>query len=126
MAKSTDVGLLDREQELVDRLTLIGQALGDPIRVRMLRLMARGRQSGDFPNLGLRLPLEMAGLNGISVSEFMAYYHMGQSKVSYHIRVLKEAGLVVENMRGKWTFYSLNPSAVHQAQTLLHDVLLEA
>jgi ArsR family transcriptional regulator, arsenate/arsenite/antimonite-responsive transcriptional repressor len=33
---------------------------------------------------------------------------MGQSKVSYHMRKLREAGLVREDRRGKWVFYSLD------------------
>ena len=33
---------------------------------------------------------------------------MGQSKVSYHLGKLKEAGLVREERRGKWSFYSLD------------------
>jgi ArsR family transcriptional regulator, arsenate/arsenite/antimonite-responsive transcriptional repressor len=36
---------------------------------------------------------------------------MGQSKVSYHIGKLKEAGLVREKKRGKWSFYSLDREA---------------
>jgi ArsR family transcriptional regulator len=33
---------------------------------------------------------------------------MGQSKISYHVKKLKDAGLVVEERRGKWAFYSLD------------------
>ena len=33
---------------------------------------------------------------------------MGQSKVSDHMRKLKDAGLVREEKRGKWAFYSLD------------------
>jgi ArsR family transcriptional regulator, arsenate/arsenite/antimonite-responsive transcriptional repressor len=36
---------------------------------------------------------------------------MGQSKVSYHMRKLKEAGLVREERRGKWSFYSIDREA---------------
>jgi ArsR family transcriptional regulator len=39
---------------------------------------------------------------------------MGQSKVSYHVRKLKEAGLVREEKRGKWSFYSLNQQALRE------------
>jgi ArsR family transcriptional regulator len=30
---------------------------------------------------------------------------MGQSRVSYHMRKLKDAGLVREERRSKWSFY---------------------
>jgi ArsR family transcriptional regulator len=33
---------------------------------------------------------------------------MGQSKVSYHMKKLKDAGLVREDKRGRWSFYSLD------------------
>jgi ArsR family transcriptional regulator, arsenate/arsenite/antimonite-responsive transcriptional repressor len=39
---------------------------------------------------------------------------MGQSKASYHIGMLKEAGLVREERRGKWSFYSPNREAASQ------------
>jgi ArsR family transcriptional regulator, arsenate/arsenite/antimonite-responsive transcriptional repressor len=39
---------------------------------------------------------------------------MGQSKVSYHLGKLKEAGLVREEKRGKWSFYSLARGAAGQ------------
>ncbi len=33
---------------------------------------------------------------------------LAQSKASYHLRVLREAGLVREERRGKWSFYTLD------------------
>ncbi|MDQ3386422.1 MAG: ArsR family transcriptional regulator, partial [Actinomycetota bacterium] len=39
---------------------------------------------------------------------FEESFGMAQSKVSYHLSKLKEAGLVREEKRGKWSFYSLN------------------
>jgi ArsR family transcriptional regulator len=48
---------------------------------------------------------------GICVCEFEDYFRMGQLKVSYHVRKLKEARLVREQKRCKWSFYSLNRDA---------------
>jgi ArsR family transcriptional regulator, arsenate/arsenite/antimonite-responsive transcriptional repressor len=45
------------------------------------------------------------------VCKFEGYYGMGQSKVSYHLGKLKEAGLVREDRRGKGSFYSLDREA---------------
>jgi len=99
------------EGERVGRLVALGRALSDPIRVRMLGLMAaasvEGRGCCGLPDLGA--PVEDEGDSpGICVCEFMDYYQMGQSKVSYHLGKLKEAGLVREERRGKWSFYSLD------------------
>jgi ArsR family transcriptional regulator, arsenate/arsenite/antimonite-responsive transcriptional repressor len=89
----------------VERLVALGRALSDPIRVRMLGMMAEGRSCCALPDLGV--PAEEQD-NGICVCEFEDYFGMGQSKVSYHVRKLKEAGLVREEKRGKWSFYSLD------------------
>jgi ArsR family transcriptional regulator len=68
-------------------------------------MIAEGRSCCDLPDLGV--PAEEEDM-GICVCEFEGYYGMGQSKVSYHLGKLKEAGLVREEKRGKWSFYSLN------------------
>jgi ArsR family transcriptional regulator, arsenate/arsenite/antimonite-responsive transcriptional repressor len=108
-------------EERVTRLVALGQALSDPIRVRMLGLMAAAARAGrgccGLPNLGA--PVEAGEENpGVCVCEFEDYFGMGQSKVSYHVRKLKEAGLVREEKRGKWSFYSLDQEAV---QVLLRE-----
>jgi ArsR family transcriptional regulator len=96
----------DPTEELgVERLVALGRALSDPIRVRMLSMMAEGRGCCDFSDSGV--PVE-EGEEGICVCEFEEAFSMGQSKVSYHVKKLKDAGLVREERHGKWTFYSLN------------------
>jgi ArsR family transcriptional regulator, arsenate/arsenite/antimonite-responsive transcriptional repressor len=92
-------------EEGVDRLVALGRALSDPIRVRMLSMMADGRSCCDFSDSGV--PVE-EGEEGICVCELEEHFGMGQSKVSYHVKKLKEAGLVREERRGKWSFYSLD------------------
>ena len=95
-------------EERLERLVALGRALSDPLRVRMLSMMAEGRSCCDLPDLGV--PAEDAD-NGICVCEFEEVFSMGQSKVSYHMKKLKDAGLVKEERRGKWTFYSLDREA---------------
>ena len=102
-------------EERVERLVALGQALSDPIRVRMLGLMAaaasEGRGCCGLPDLGA--PVDAGEENvGVCVCEFEDYFRMGQSKVSYHVRKLKDAGLVREEKRGKWSFYSLDGDSV--------------
>ena len=96
-------------KEQVERLVALGRALSDPIRVTMLGMMAGGRGCCDLPNCGVPAEDQEAG---ICVCEFEQYFGMGQSKVSYHLRKLKDAGLVREQKRGKWSFYSLDGEAV--------------
>jgi ArsR family transcriptional regulator len=95
-------------EEGVERLVALGRALSDPIRVRMLSMMADGRGCCDFSASGV--PVE-EGEEGICVCEFEEHFGMGQSKVSYHVKKLKDAGLIREERRGKWAFYSLDREA---------------
>ena len=110
-------------EERVERLVALGRALSDPIRVRMLSMMAEGRGCCDLPDLGV--PVE-AEDNGICVCEFEDYFSMGQSKVSYHMKKLKEAGLVREERRGKWSFYSLDRETAGELLGEAADHLLSA
>jgi ArsR family transcriptional regulator, arsenate/arsenite/antimonite-responsive transcriptional repressor len=95
-------------EEGVDRLVALGRALSDPIRVRMLSMMADGRGCCDFSDSGVPAG---EGEDGICVCEFEDHFGMGQSKISYHMRKLKDAGLVREEKHGKWSFYSLDREA---------------
>jgi ArsR family transcriptional regulator, arsenate/arsenite/antimonite-responsive transcriptional repressor len=98
----------DAPEEGVEQLVALGRALSDPIRVRMLGMMADGRGCCDFSDSGV--PAD-EGEEGICVCEFEAQFGMGQSKVSYHMKKLKDAGLVREERRGKWSFSSIDLEA---------------
>ena len=106
-----------------DRLVALGRALSDPIRVRMLGMMAEGRGCCDFSGSGV--PAD-EGDEGICVCEFEDHFGMGQSKVSYHVKKLKDAGLVREERRGKWSFYSLDREAAGELLGEAADRLLSA
>ena len=107
----------------VERLGALGRALSDPVRVRMLGMMAEGRGCCSLPDCGV--PAEDQDV-GICVCEFEGYFGMGQSKVSYHMRKLKEAGLVREERRGKWGFYSIDREAAGELLGEAADRLLSA
>lgn len=107
--RGAEAGIAEsREEEQVGRLVALGRALSDPIRVRMLGMMADGRGCCDFPGTGAPAG---EGDEGICVCEFEDAFGMGQSKISYHVRKLKDAGLVREEKRGRWSFYSLDREA---------------
>jgi ArsR family transcriptional regulator, arsenate/arsenite/antimonite-responsive transcriptional repressor len=110
-------------EEGVEQLVALGRAISDPIRVRMLSMMADGRSCCDFSASGV--PAE-EGEEGICVCEFEEVFGMGQSKVSYHMRKLKDAGLVHEERRGKWAFYSLDQEAAGALLGEAADRLLSA
>ena len=39
---------------------------------------------------------------------------LAQSKLSFHLRVLREAGLVSQRSSGRWSSYRLEPQAIEQ------------
>ena len=72
----------DAQDKGRDRLVALGRALSDPIRVRMLSMMADGRSCCDFSDSGVPAG---EGEEGICICEFEDQYSMGQSKISYHM-----------------------------------------
>lgn len=90
-----------------DELARIAKALSDPIRLGMLDLMAGGRSCCQLPDPASRGVPGAGEPQGICVCEFQEQFGLGQSKVSYHLQVLRGAGLIDVEERGKWAFYSL-------------------
>jgi ArsR family transcriptional regulator len=60
------------------------------------------------------------------VCEFQEQFGLGQSRTSYHLRILREAGLVSEETRGKWTFYELDREAATAALRAFDELVLPA
>jgi ArsR family transcriptional regulator len=42
-----------------------------------------------------------------------------QSRLSFHLKVLKDAGLVVDRREGRWMYYALNPDALEEAASIV-------
>ena len=75
----------------VKRAGELYRLLGDEVRLRLLRVLA--------------------GKHGrLNVTELTAVLGIAQSGVSRHLRLLKEAGLVVEERGGGFAFYRLSPA----------------
>ena len=45
------------------------------------------------------------------VCELTATLQAGQSLLSFHLKTLKEAGLVTDRREGRWSYYTLNQEA---------------
>jgi ArsR family transcriptional regulator len=73
--------------ELVAQLS----ALADPVRLRIVGLLSRGSQC--VCDLHERVPV-------------------AANLLSYHLRVLREAGLVVATRRGRWVHYRLDGDGI--------------
>ncbi len=46
------------------------------------------------------------------VCDLTAALDSGQSRLSFHLRTLKDAGLVQDRREGRWVYYSLVPGAL--------------
>jgi len=55
------------------------------------------------------------------VCEFLEVFDMSQPSISQHLRKLKDAGMVKEERRGQWIYYSLNQQS--ELFGLIHDIL---
>jgi DNA-binding transcriptional ArsR family regulator len=63
------------------------KALGDPTRLRIINLLEGGE---------------------LCVCQLTAALGMGQSRISRHLSILREAGLIEDRRRGKWVHYRLS------------------
>ena len=55
------------------------------------------------------------------VCDLMVDLDAAQSRLSFHLKVLKEAGLVTDRREGRWSYYTIVPAAIDEA----HDLLIE-
>ena len=53
------------------------------------------------------------------VCELTDHLDAAQSRLSFHLRVLKDAGLVTDRRDGRWMYYTLNPEAFAEAAELI-------
>lgn len=52
----------------------------------------------------------------------IAQLHIGQSALSYHMKILVESGVVEARQEGKWTHYSISSTGSAYAMSLLKSL----
>ncbi|KOT89500.1 ArsR family transcriptional regulator [Streptomyces sp. NRRL F-5755] len=78
------------EEQAVE-LAKVFKALGDPVRLRLLSMIA-SRAGGE-----------------VCVCELTPAFDLSQPTISHHLRLLREAGLIASERRGTWVYYRLLP-----------------
>ena len=87
------------------------KALGDPTRLRILDLLkSKGRSCCDL------ITRDEHGLCACDVEEAVG---LSQAAVSHHMALLRRAGLVNAEKRGRWMYYSRNEAAIAGLAELL-------
>ena len=56
------------------------------------------------------------------VCDLTEMFKTGQSRLSFHLRVLKEAGLILARPEGRWVYYSLNSEGVEELQEVVNSL----
>ena len=69
----------------------------------------------DETRLGI---LEMLRGGERCVCDLQSDLDAAQSRLSFHLKVLKEAGLVVDRREGRWSHYSIVPEALAEVHDL--------
>jgi ArsR family transcriptional regulator, arsenate/arsenite/antimonite-responsive transcriptional repressor len=99
----------------IEQIAQVAKALSDPIRLRMLSTLAQGRSCCGLPEpSGAGMGKDADGEQGVCVCEFQEQFGFSQSRVSYHLQVLRNAGLIDVHERGKWSFYSIRKAGVEE------------
>jgi ArsR family transcriptional regulator, arsenate/arsenite/antimonite-responsive transcriptional repressor len=69
--------------------------------------------------------LRMLNVRDLCVCELEVALELTQSKVSYHLAVLREAKLVSVRQDGRWSVYALEPKVLYHLGGLVQESLAE-
>lgn len=53
------------------------------------------------------------------VCDLMSDLDMAQSRLSWHLKTLSDAGIIIGRREGRWNYYSLNRDALDEARGIL-------
>ncbi len=81
----------------LDRAAQLFGALSDPTRLAVMDMLRDGERC---------------------VCELQDELGAAQSRLSFHLRVLKDAGLVTDRREGRWSYYTIVPQAVAELHSL--------
>ncbi|GAC1478620.1 MAG: hypothetical protein NVS1B4_22500 [Gemmatimonadaceae bacterium] len=86
----------------IDRAVVLFHALSDATRLAVLEMLRGGEKC---------------------VCELQDELNVAQSKLSFHLRVLKDARLVADRKDGRWSYYTIVPAALDEARVLVVQFL---
>ena len=84
-----------------DELAALFKAVADPVRLRLLSLIAC-HEGGES-----------------CVCDLLEAFDVTAPSVSYHLKILREAGLISSERRGTWVYYRVNPEVMARMSAVL-------
>ena len=84
-----------------DQARALLKALSEPIRLQVIEALGDGERC---------------------VCELTEQLDLAQSKLSFHLRVLKQAGLLADRQSGRWVYYRLQPESIERLRGWLADL----
>src|SRR3954462_9611954 len=84
-----------------ERAIELFHALSDETRLEIIELLRRGERC---------------------VCELTDSLDAAQSRLSFHLRVLKDAGIVRDRKNGRWVYYELDPEVFEEAESLVTEL----
>ena len=84
-----------------EELAALFKAVADPVRLRLLSLIAC-HDGGES-----------------CVCDLLDAFDMTAPSVSYHLKILREAGLISSERRGTWVYYRVNPGVMTRMSAVL-------
>jgi ArsR family transcriptional regulator len=84
-----------------ERARLMLKALAEPIRLQLIDVLGDGERC---------------------VCELTSELGLAQSKLSFHLKVLKEAGLLTAREEGRWVYYRLEPASLEDLRAWLGEL----
>lgn len=84
-----------------DTLARMFHALSDPTRLEILERLRNGERC---------------------VCELVDALDCAQSRLSFHLKTLKDAGLVTDRREGRWVHYAIAPGALESLQAALTEL----
>jgi ArsR family transcriptional regulator len=87
--------------EQATELARLFKAMGDPVRLRLLSLIA-SHDGGEA-----------------CVCDLSGVFDLSGPTISHHLKVLREAGLITGERRGTWIFYRVLPDVLRMASEVL-------
>ena len=96
------VKVIAPDEEGITAAAVVFKALSDPTRLRILKTITH--------------------MKALCECNLVPEFGLSQPTISYHLKVLREAGLITSQRRGQWVWHQVNDKAVLNAVRRLSEI----